>query len=287
MTQAQKTTFELILELLRVIAQLLWPLTIIVILIVFRTDLHKLLGRLRRGKFLGQELELEEETEKVEKQVEAAEEAEPPKPLIDPAKDTFAQLSSLNAADQRVRDFLQEAAQDKLLALLRIWIAIEQEVRTIVATYGLLQFSSRPSVREYVRLLAQRKVVSQETADSITSFYKLRSRLVHGRIGKTYRESELLALIDSGLRLLEILRRIPRQTYKVSAVVPFFSDASATVRVEGALAVILDTTTTDGSHAHAAYPTTTPYDRGQILSWEWDLRRCGDRRGTGTLKRAT
>ena len=93
-----------------------------------------------------------------------------------------------------------------------------------------------------------------------------------GSLGAS-RESELLALIDSGLRLLKILRRIPRQTYKVSAVVPFFSDASATVRVEWGLAVILDTTTTDGSHAHAAYPTTTPYDRGQILSWEWDLRK--------------
>jgi hypothetical protein len=272
MMQTQKTTFDLVLELLRVTGQLLWPLTIIVILILFRTDIHKVLSRLRRGKFLGQELELGEETQKVEKQVEAAEQAEPTKPLMDPAKDTFAQLSNLHAAGEKVRNFLAEASQDKLLALLRIWIEIEQEVRTIVATHGLLQFSSRPSVREYVKVLAQRKVITQETADSIANFYELRNRLVHGRIGDTYHEAELLALIDSGLRLLEILRLIPRQTYKVFDLVPFFSDALATVRVEGAKAVILETTISDGRHIYAAYPTTKPYARGQTLSWEWNLR---------------
>jgi hypothetical protein len=270
--QTQRTTFDLILELLRVLAQLLWPLTIILILVVFRRDIHKLLGRLRRGKFLGQELELGEETQRVEKQVEAAELAEPSKPLIDPAKDTFSQLSNLHAAGERSRRFLEEAAQDKLLALLRIWIEIEQEVRTIVATNGFLQFAARPSVREYVKVLAQRKVITQETADSISGFYELRNRLVHGKIGDSYRESELLALIDSGLRLLEILRLVPRQTYKVSALVPFFSDRSATMRVDGALAVILETTTTDGRHLYPAYPTTKAYKRGQILSWEWNLR---------------
>jgi hypothetical protein len=271
--QAQKTTFDVILDLLRVIAQLLWPLTIIVVLIVFRTDIHKLLSRLRRGKFLGQELELGEETEKVERQVEAAEQAEPAKPLIDPAKDTLSQLSNLHAADERVRHFLAEASQDKLLALLRIWIDIEQQVRTIVATYGFLQFSSRPSVREYVKVLAQQKVISRETADSIANFYELRNRLVHGKLGNTYRESELLALIDSGLRLLEILRLVPRQTYKVSAEVPFFSDPSATAVVEGARAVILETTTSDGRHIYAAYPTTKMYEPGQTLSWEWNLQK--------------
>jgi len=271
--QTQKTTFEFILELLRVIAQLLWPITIIVVLILFRTDIHKLVSRLRRGKFLGQELELGEESQRVEKQVEAAEQAEPAKPLLDPAKDARSQLSTLHAADERVRIFLQEAAQDKLLALLRIWIEIEQEVRTIVATYGFLQFAPRPSVREYVRVLAQRKVISQETADSIAGFYELRNRLVHGRVGDSYRESELLALIDSGLRLLEILRLVPRQTYRVSAVVPFFSDPSATARVEGSRAVILETTTSDGKHVYAAYPTTRAYEQGQILSWEWNLQR--------------
>jgi uncharacterized protein YutE (UPF0331/DUF86 family) len=242
-------------------------------IIVFRTDIHKLLGRLRRGKFLGQELELGEETQKVERQVEAAEQAEPAKPLLDPAKDTFSQLSNLQAADERVQHFLIEASQDKLLALLRIWIEIEQQVRTIVATNGFLESSSRQSVREYVKVLAQNKIVSQETADSIANFYELRSRLVHGRVGKTYRESELLALIDSGLRLLEILRLVPRQTYKVSAVVPFFSDPAATVRVEGARAVILETTPSDGGHVYAAYPTTKAYERGQMLSWEWNMRK--------------
>ena len=271
--QSPRTTFDAITELVRVTAQLLWPVTIILVLVMFREDLHRLASRLRRGKFLGQELELTEETQKVERQVEAAERAEPPKPVLDPAKGRSEQLSELQAADDRVRRFLEEAAKDKLLALVRMWIEIEQEVRTITATRGLLQFVRVPNITEYVGTLAGRNVISKETADSILGFHAVRDRLVHGNLREAYRDSELVALIDSGLRLLEILRSIPRETYKVSGLVPFFSDASATKPVDGARALILEISSQDGKHGYAAYPTTKAYERGQVLSWEWNLQK--------------
>lgn len=73
--------------------------------------------------------------------------------------------------------------------------------------------------------------------------------------------------------MLEILRLVPRQTYKVFGLVPFFSDRSTTKPVEGARALVLETTTPEGKRIYAAYPPTKSYDVGQILSWEWDLRR--------------
>jgi hypothetical protein len=117
-------------------------------------------------------------------------------------------------------------------------------------------------------------VISEETATSTRAFYELRNRIVHGRLGAVLAEPELVSLIDSGLRLLEILRSIPRQMYKVRDVVAFFSDPSAKVPVEGARAVVLETTSADGKQQTlSVYPTTKSYERGLVLSWEWNLAK--------------
>lgn len=270
MIQSQRSALDLTIDLLRVIAQLLWPLTILLLLILFRGDIHRLAVRLRRGKFLGQEIELEKETQKVDEKVEAAERAEQEKPVINPW-DKPAQLLEMKLENERVQAFLEQAAQDKMLALLRIWIELEQELRKIVATTGLRQFVTRPAVSEYVRILAERNLISSETADSLLTFYNLRNRLVHGHLREAYRDGELISLIDSGLRLLEILRLIPRETYTVHRLVPFFSDPSATKQVTDALAVILDVSAGDGKRQHRIFPTTRSYSEGQTLSWEWNL----------------
>lgn len=268
----QRTVSETVVEFIRAFAQLLWPLVVLFALIIFKGDIRSLIARLRKGKILGQELELAEEAQKVEKQVEAAERAEPPKPVVDPAKGRSEQLRELEVADNKVRRFLEDAQRDKLLALVGLWIEIERELRNIVAANGFLQFIQRPGATEYVRVLRDRGMISQETEASILTFRDLRNRLVHGNLKESYAEPELVALLDSGLRLLELLRAIPRATYTVSAVVPFYSDSAASVRVEGAWAVLLDVSMQGAKGRGAAYPTTRRYERGQVVSWEWNLR---------------
>jgi hypothetical protein len=126
---------------------------------------------------------------------------------------------------------------------------------------------------QYVRVLVQKKVISNESADSIERFYELRNRLLHGNLREAYRELELVGLIDSALRLLDILKSIPRETYTVLSLVPFFSDNLATQEVQGARAVVLDASSHDGNRRSAAYPTTKDYEPGQVVSWEWNLKK--------------
>ncbi len=45
-------------ELLRAIASLLWPILAFIALLLFRSHIRELLGRLKKGKLLGQEIEL-------------------------------------------------------------------------------------------------------------------------------------------------------------------------------------------------------------------------------------
>lgn len=51
-----------IAELLRAVASLLWPILAIAIAILFRTDIRRVLGGLRRAKVLGNEVELLDES---------------------------------------------------------------------------------------------------------------------------------------------------------------------------------------------------------------------------------
>ena len=53
------TLFKLINELIVALASLLWPIVTLIIVLVFRSDLAALLKRVRKGKILGQEMELD------------------------------------------------------------------------------------------------------------------------------------------------------------------------------------------------------------------------------------
>ena len=62
-------------ELIKAIATLLWPILGFVALIIFRVQIAKAISRIKKGKFLGQEVELGEDSEKLRKSAtEASEE---------------------------------------------------------------------------------------------------------------------------------------------------------------------------------------------------------------------
>jgi len=271
--QTDPSTVGVVLEFLKALAQLLWPTSVLVGMILFRADIHSLASRLRRGKLLGQELELAAEAQRLEIHVEAAEKKGPPKLLVASGSDKVEQLAQLKDAGERVFRFLEEASQDKLMAIVRLGIEIEYELRNLIAVRGFLEYLSRHNLREYLDLLLIHKVISVDTATSVVAFAELRNAIVHRRSERVPSEESLVAVIDSGLRLLEVLRSVPRETYKVLGVVPFYFDPGLTTEVPGARAVILDIEAADGNRRVSAFPTTRSYKRGEVLSWEWDFGR--------------
>ena len=72
-----KTTFELINELIIAISYVLWPISLFVVLLVFRKQLIELLTRLKKGKIGGQEFEFSEKIDKFEKNVKEIEQEIP------------------------------------------------------------------------------------------------------------------------------------------------------------------------------------------------------------------
>jgi hypothetical protein len=59
-------------ELIRAIATLLWPLLAFAVVWMFKEQVREILGRLRRGKLLGQEIELEEKLRNLDESAQAA-----------------------------------------------------------------------------------------------------------------------------------------------------------------------------------------------------------------------
>jgi hypothetical protein len=52
-------------DLLRGVAAVLWPIVILVLLLIFRPEVTGLFSRLRKAKLLGQEVELDESLDKL------------------------------------------------------------------------------------------------------------------------------------------------------------------------------------------------------------------------------
>src|SRR5712692_9114914 len=58
--------------LIQAIASLIWPLAVTGIILYYRKEIKGLLGRIKRGKFLGQEIELEGPLNRLQESADAA-----------------------------------------------------------------------------------------------------------------------------------------------------------------------------------------------------------------------
>jgi hypothetical protein len=260
-------------ELIKAIAQLAWPLLAAGLLIAYRKEIRTLLRGMKRGKFMG--FEIEEEAERAAIQVERAEEMQlvqspqPPGPSADEVKSLPGKKNSEQAYLNQILDL---ASRDRSVALIRIFNEVENEVRQIVATFGLLQYTqAQPrTFVGYVNLIAAKGYISRDLQESLLTFWKTRNLVVHSV--SELPPSTYISVLDTGIRLLGMLRSIPRETNRVAhADVSIFSDSECRVAVEVGKAVILETTHVDGrTKSYRIYPTTRHYVPGQTLSWEWD-----------------
>lgn len=260
-------------ELIKAIAQLAWPVLVAGLLIAYRKEIRNLLRGMKRWKFMG--VEIEEQAERAAVQAERAEEiqnAAAAKSAVSTPESMEPVSGWQNHEQVYLNQILDLASRDKSVALIRVFNEVENEVRQIVATFGLLQYTKgqHVSFAEYVDVIARGRYFSEALRESLLSFWKTRNLVVHG-IGELP-ESAYVSILDTGIRLLGILRSIPRETNRVAyADVPIFSDLECRTAVKVGKAVILETTHPDGrTKSFRVYPTTRSYVPGQTLSWEWD-----------------
>ena len=240
-------------DLIRAIATLLWPLLAFAVVWMFKEQVREILGRLRRGKLLGQEIELEEKLRRLDESVQAAALENPNLTSVPETHgEVIARESELADVTRRILD---EASRSPKVALILLASELEREVYQLLASMGLLQGSRRIPLIQAIEILEQRGALPRHLAGSVRNFWDVRNRLVHGQDAT---QDDIIRSIDSGLTILRAIQAIPHEVNIVyHPGVEVYSDPEGTNIQEGVKAVVLETTSPGGaSKTLRVYPTT-------------------------------
>lgn len=284
-------------QFISAVAALLWPLFAFTLLILFHKEIRRLISRIKRGKILGQEVELETsltqlqtvttaavldvsalpslplptqlslpspaETETEGKVVPSSETDAPPTPPHPPAEENIE------------AKILEEAARSPKAALLLLSSELERAVREIVANLGLLQGRRFLPIHQGLGLLMERGALPESVANGLQLFLKVRGRIVHGGDAD---EDLILRAIDSGISLLKAIRAIPHAVKVVfDPNVEIYRDVGLTERFEGARGVLLEMESPDGEKSPRIFPSTrTHFRKGMRVAWEWNMHTIFD-----------
>jgi hypothetical protein len=173
------------------------------------------------------------------------------------------------------QQLLEEAAASPVVAMMRLTLEIDRELRKLLAVNGnLAQYKGE--MPEAVDLLRNLEL-PRELKDTLTQFWSLRNHVVHSQV------SEHLALraLDYGLRILRMVKSIPRHSYVVvrSDIPVWPNDRCNPPARPDVRGVMIETFSPDGkSTGLQVFPTTKKYAQGESVSWEWNLQ---NRKGWG------
>jgi len=256
-------------ELLKAIASLLWPIFAFVALFIFKQQIGEAIGRIRKGKLLGQEIELSESL--VELQQKATELSVEVASL--PVKEEEAgdlTEKEQQRSDNSVREIVHEAARSPKAALILLATEIEREARQVMASVGLLKGRRHvPFTQALNELDSQYGGLPGHVSSGIKHFWDVRNRLIHGGEAD---EANILSAIDSGVTILRSLQALPRETNIVyHPGVKVYSDQKCKNEIENTKGVILETSSPSGAKMfYRIFPTTkTHFKKGQRVAWEW------------------
>lgn len=257
-------------SLLRGIASLLWPAVVFLGLLLFKDELKDVLRRLRKGRFLGQEIEVDKPLAHLEAQVEELEGK--PIPAVATADPTEAAVGQAGGApgtegDEIVQIFALAAISPRA-ALMQLAASLEREARKLLAATGHLGEVRGAGLSRAAEVLERVTAMPRGSLGAFQSFTGVRNAIAHGgHVGET----EIMRAIDSGVVLLRSLYAVPRERNVVyHSGVDVFADPTCAVKHPGK-GLILETTSPGGATmTHRIFPTTRSYYLpGMEVTWEW------------------
>ena len=268
-------------ELLRAVGSLLWPILALWVFFAYKGEIRTILRRVKKGKILGTEIELEDSLKELERSAKETEAAIPAdlrqldesaiRAKALPAELRFDSQLSIdvrrNLVSNEVEDVLQEAGRSPKAALLLLASKCEKQLRDLLFSTGWHGGKEIRSMSQGFDILQQLEILQPNVANSVRLFSEMRNRLIHG-YGAT--DDEILRAIDSGITILKALRSLPYGPNVVHhPCAELFSDPEAKNRLNGVCGLMLEARNSNGDYS--IFPTTRKgYQRGQRLSWEWD-----------------
>jgi hypothetical protein len=195
---------EHIAPTLQAIASLGWVVFAFVTLFAFKGEIVRGLGRLRKGKFFGQEVEFGEELKELGSSVAAAArevEELPPEQRRIPDADQEARF------DATIASMLQQASTAPKVALITLGVELEKLARQALATRGLLRERPTVSLNQALSELHQYGFPPNLTR-SLRVFDDIRNKVVHGADAT---DADALSALDTGMTILRALNVLPNE----------------------------------------------------------------------------
>ncbi|HXM96920.1 MAG TPA: hypothetical protein VN982_00440 [Candidatus Dormibacteraeota bacterium] len=198
-------------------------------------------------------------------QVQAPESAEVPKASL--PDDPYRRLVNTNVEAH----ILDLAAQDKQAALMRLAIEIEKEVLILHGALGLRNQQKARSFREFLEQLRRHGAISNDIREGLLEFWRVRSQIAHSQLSDN---SILTSALDSGLRLLRLIKAIPRGTYTVvNPDVELYKDADCREPIHNCQGVIIEIADPQGEKKNMIYPAGRDFVKGERVGWDWDMSK--------------
>jgi len=253
-------------ELLKALASLLWPIFAFVVLFLFRSQLADAIGRFKKGKLLGQEVELNDSLANLQRSAsQLSEEVS----AIPSSEVESSDSNELKDDESSVKTIIHEAARSPKAALILLAAEIEKEAKQTLASIGKLKGRKSVNLRQAIDELDSHYGLPRHISSSLRLFWETRNKIIHG--GETD-ERNILSAIDSGVSILKSLQALPRETNWVHHPgVPIFSDSECAVPIKDGKGVILKSASSSGAKTfYRIFPTTrTHFEKGKKVAWEW------------------
>lgn len=253
-------------ELLKALASLLWPIFAFVVLFLFRSQLAEAIGRFKKGKLLGQEVELNDSLVSLQRSAsQLSEEVS----AIPSSEVESSDSNELKDDESSVKTIIHEAARSPKAALILLAAEIEKEAKQTLASIGKLKGRKSVNLRQAIDELDSHYGLPRHISSSLRLFWETRNKIIHG--GETD-ERNILSAIDSGVSILKSLQALPRETNWVyHPGVPIYSDPECTVPIKNGKGVMLKSASSSGAKIfYRIFPTTrTHFEKGRKVAWEW------------------
>jgi hypothetical protein len=156
-------------------------------------------------------------------------------------------------------------------ALVQLSSRIEQQARELLVASGKLSSKRALSLTPMIAMLRRGKAIPEEVLQSMEQFTEVRNKIVHGQGAP---QADVERTVVSGLRLLELLSKLPRGAHVVREVgLALYSDPEGTMLLPGVTGVRIETAQHPGGApgVFQVLPTRRSFEVGQRVSWSWDL----------------
>lgn len=194
---------------------------------------------------------------------------------VDAVSQATPQLPDAPAVRDPTESILRAAIDNPRLAVVQLVADIEVRVRDLAAITGHQQ-PRRTSWPDLVQWLVRQGTLPPGVASAVDLIRPVRNRIAHGT-DRELDDRDVIAVMDSGLRLLRVLEAIPDYGYEVRALVPVYRDSAGTLERNDGRGVILWDFDALGQHRdYRIYPTRRIYSEGERVGWQWSFDKTWD-----------